>query len=390
MSEEMVKEKYSIKIIQCIDEIEEIRPIWEKMQWHPNADIDFYLTIIQSRPNILQPYIMVLFVNDKPKAMMIGRIEKNKFPIIKFGYKTLYQPQLRSLTIIYGGLLGDCSYVEKEIFISELWKSLKNGNVDIAHLAFTKVNCDLNKLVKTKIGFFFRDYVILPNIHRKMILPDTIDAFYNKMKRKHRNLPKLLEKNYPGKISFKVFQIKDQIDIICKEIETISTKSYQRGLNVGFKDNIEYRQRLTLWANKGALRVYILYIKDISCAYWIGTIYGKTFHLNDGAYDPYYKKYSPGTYIFFKLIEDLCQNNNVKEMDFGFGEAHYKKRFSTHEWFEENIYIFSPTIRGVYLNLIRGLFNLFSIYAENILKSLHLKDKVKKIWRKKLTKSNQS
>ena len=33
---------YEVKIIKSVGEVEELRSIWERMQYHPNTDIDHY------------------------------------------------------------------------------------------------------------------------------------------------------------------------------------------------------------------------------------------------------------------------------------------------------------------------------------------------------------
>jgi hypothetical protein len=62
------------------EEIEAIRPIWEQMQSDephpiPNADIDRYLSVVKTRGDDVQPYIMVMKCGGRPVAIMIGRIE---------------------------------------------------------------------------------------------------------------------------------------------------------------------------------------------------------------------------------------------------------------------------------------------------------------------------
>ena len=39
---------YTIKVARSIEEVEQYRNFWEKMQWHPNADMDYYLTVIKT------------------------------------------------------------------------------------------------------------------------------------------------------------------------------------------------------------------------------------------------------------------------------------------------------------------------------------------------------
>ena len=80
---------YDIKIVTTVEEIETIRSTWETMQWHPNADIDHFLTVIDSQDDILQPYIITLYKNGTSAAMLIGRIENRRIEL-KIGYKVSF------------------------------------------------------------------------------------------------------------------------------------------------------------------------------------------------------------------------------------------------------------------------------------------------------------
>jgi hypothetical protein len=67
---------YTIQILRSIKEIEEIRPFWEEKQAQPNGDIDLIINIINSKKEIVCPYIILILLNKKPEAMMVGIIEK--------------------------------------------------------------------------------------------------------------------------------------------------------------------------------------------------------------------------------------------------------------------------------------------------------------------------
>ena len=53
-----------------------LRPVWNSLSCHPETDIDFYLRVITLQPAFLAPYILLAKYNDKPAALLVGRIEK--------------------------------------------------------------------------------------------------------------------------------------------------------------------------------------------------------------------------------------------------------------------------------------------------------------------------
>ena len=51
------------------------------MQNHPDGDIDSFLRILNSSKGQVWPYVIQIFLNEKPKVMMIGLIEKRKIEL---------------------------------------------------------------------------------------------------------------------------------------------------------------------------------------------------------------------------------------------------------------------------------------------------------------------
>jgi hypothetical protein len=384
--------QYSIKIARSVEEVEELRSIWEGWQWHPNADIDFYLTIVNARPEILRPHTILVSINGNPKAMMVGRIEDQRLDI-KIGYKKIFRPKLRILRIVYGGILGEQSDVTAHIFVSELIEELKKREIGAVVLDNLKVNSVMYQLAKTKPGIFCRDHSRIANPHWKMFLTPTYDELLKQMwsnlkyqlKRLER-YGRVLNKDFQGKVEFKIRKNVDEIDTISMNAEQIMEKTYQRGIGVGFFDNAENRRRLSLEAEKKWLRTYELCINGRTVAFWIGSKYGNVFHLNFTGYDPDYKKYDPGMVLFLKMIEDCCKNE-IREIDFGFGDAFYKQRFGDQKWEEASVTLFAPTFKGVGINLGRLLVNVVSNLAELILRKAKLLGKIKKTWRNHLSQS---
>ncbi len=91
--------EYTIQILRSIKEIEKIKSFWEENQNHPNVDIDLFMNIVNSRKNIVCPYVILILLQMKPEAMMVGIIEKKRINV-SISYKTLIGPKLRILTII--------------------------------------------------------------------------------------------------------------------------------------------------------------------------------------------------------------------------------------------------------------------------------------------------
>ena len=63
--------------------------------------------------------------------MLIARIERLELAV-RAGYRTLYAPQVRSLTVVYGGILGDVDEQTFRLLLGSVRRSLAEGEADVA------------------------------------------------------------------------------------------------------------------------------------------------------------------------------------------------------------------------------------------------------------------
>ncbi len=375
--------KYIINHITTIEDIEKIRSVWESMQTHPNSDIDHYLNLIVTRTNIIKPYIFLITSDNNPVTLVIGRIEKFPFEL-KVGYKKIYCPVIKSLTVIYGGILGDSSGQICKIIYTEIMQLLAIGEADLLRFNYIETDSELYKLVSSRPGMFNRDLFPVTNKHWRMTIPSTLDDFYKSRSSKHRHwlkrMERLLMKDFPDEVKYCCYKSDKELEKVFADLEYIAQNTYQRRIGVGFSDKAETRKTYTNLAQKQRLRTYILYIQNKPCAFWIGELYGNTFHLFSTGYDPELNKYELGTILFIKMIEDLCSIGDVKYLDFGFGDAAYKSRFGNANNTEAIINIFSNRFRSLKISILRIIIVGSQEYAKNILKRFDLLEKIKRKW----------
>jgi hypothetical protein len=391
MEEKTLKDSngvYSLKIANAIEDLELLREFWKRFAWHYFADLDFFITIIRSRPEILRPHIMVLCKNGTPETMIVGRIEQEKV-MCRIGYKTIFAPKATFLSIVYGGILGNQSVTNLNMLLSEILDLLGRKEVDLVQFSLIKLDSDIYQLAKSRPGFLFSDRVSPPNIHWKTVLPATYNDFIKTLSQKHRywlrRMERMLEKDYQSQVLFKFFSDKEQVTQFCENVEEIAKTTYQRGLGVGFFNNDETRRRFVLSAEQDWFRGYILYVGERPLAYWAATRYGKVLYLDGTGYDPDYRKYEPGTILFMKMVESIYNDNTkVTEIDFGFGDAFYKERYGNVSWQEADVHIFSRTLKGLRINLLRSIILILHRSAESVLKRTKLIQKIKKYWRTRL------
>lgn len=378
----------TVKIITTVEELESLRPFWESRNWHPNAQMDYFRLINEARNNVLKPHLMVFQRNSEPAALVVGRVTKEDFRC-RLGYKTIKLGQVRQLSIVYGGTLG-CDDAEiAGTVVDALTGLLRRKEVDVVFLSHLNTDSPLFKLAAQRPGFLCRDHLIAPQLHWKTCLPATQAEFLKRLNKKHRywlrRLEKQVENDFPGRVSFRSFADGQPLNELMRDLEAVASKTYQRGLSAGFQNDAEHARRFALEHGKKWLRIYVLYIQDRPCAFWVGTLYKGIFHSGFTGYDPEYRKYEPGTLVFMKMVEQLCAGR-VEAIDYGLGDALYKQRFGDQSWNEASVRIFSPSLRARMLNVAQTSLELPALWVKSFLNRANLQQRLKTLWRRRLLK----
>jgi len=384
--------RLQIRVLRRLADVEALRSTWSGMQSHPNADIDFFSLIVRTRPEIVRPHVIVVFEEGRPITIVAGRLEENQLEI-KIGYKTIWRPKVRQLTIVYGGCMGETSHDVDDLIVRQLFQFLREEQADLLSWSGLPWSSRLKELVRSVPGILCRDYLARPSEHWTMTLPASLEEFLEqKMNKKHRYWAKramrMLEKDFPGAVRYACLTRPDEVDKLFEDTVRVARKTYQWGLGVGFQDNLENRQRLQLAAEKGWLAGYVLYLKDEPIAFWLCTVYGDTVHLNFTGYVPDFRKYEIGTALFLRMVGEMSVRK-VKRLDFGLGSAFYKERFGDGKFTETTMFAFAPTGRGILLNALRLLTQAPAELARKVLLRLKLEQKIKKLWRTQVTPNQE-
>jgi CelD/BcsL family acetyltransferase involved in cellulose biosynthesis len=377
-------EETRVEVLRTFAEIEGLRSTWEKWKWHPNSDLDSYLTVVRSLPNA-EPIAIVLYRGAFPETILIGRVEIGEVSL-RIGYKDVARIAARKLVFIYAGLLGTPSAENCAALIQAVKSALRQGHGQVAFFNSLPTDSPLYAAALSE-SFWTRDRAPSLQTHRCMLLSSSSEEFYRGLSPKVRkNLgwqARRFEKEFKNSLRLHCFRRADDLAEMFQEVETIAKKTYQRGLGVGFESNRTLRDRLALEARKGWLRGFVLYAGERPVAFWLGKVYCETFHSDFMGYDPDLAKHSPGMYLITRVIEEFCNSKDesaVRNIDFGLGDAQYKQVLGTSEWQEASLHLFAPTMAGLGLNLFRTPAALFNRFAQRVLDKGSVL-KLKRAWR---------
>lgn len=323
-----------VRVARTIADVEAIREIWCSWNTDRDSDIDFCLKFVWSGHEFIRPHVIVISRGGRPDAMFVGRIERMRL-VSRIGYLRLPGLSVRALIFASGGFLGKTSPDNCETFVKCVVDSLKRDDADVALLQQINLESPMLQAALRLPGIVSRDYMLQPMPHSLLSLSESAEQVWQglssglrtELRRKKR---KLLRK-YGSGARVQCFREARELEDAIPQVEGIAKKTYQRALDVGFRDTEQMRQRVLFFAGRGWLRMYLLTLDGEPAAFWVGTVYQGSFSSDYLAFDPQFSDYSPGTYLAVEVVEDLCRSG-VAKLNFGAGAGRYKERFSNRSF----------------------------------------------------------
>jgi hypothetical protein len=139
------------RVARTIEEIQTVASAWDALGIsYVDADLEYFLALVQHRAEILRPHVIVLEQNGTPQALVVGRVERMRFPV-RLGYKAVYRPQLRALLISHGGMSGVENRPTAEAVVDALDAAFGAREVDVVVLPAVRMGSELEQAVLTEV-----------------------------------------------------------------------------------------------------------------------------------------------------------------------------------------------------------------------------------------------
>jgi hypothetical protein len=349
----------TIRVSRGFDEVAALRPEWESLPSNAiTADFDYYHTAIASEPSMLEPAVFTISRSGRPEAMVIGRLELVPLSL-RLGYMAIYEPVVRALTIVYRGFRGGkLDAATSSLLVRELTKVLGEGEIDAIIFRRLDIQHPLYPAATREPALFIRELYTSVGTCWERSLPESLPAFLQSLSKstrsKIKNYSNRLEREFGHRLEVRRYTDPSDLDTYLEHADVVAAKTYQRGLGVGVRNDAAQRMRTELAMERGWFRAYLLYVDDSPIAFSAGNAYGGRFYYLIPGYDPAYASYRVGTYVFLKMVEDLCGDDSVDILDFGPGEAEHKRHFCDRSWHEAEVYLFAPRARARFINVARA------------------------------------
>jgi hypothetical protein len=382
-----------VATVRTLDELEALRAEWlplidSSITTHP----DYYRAVIETEPQVEGPYALAVRRDGRLEAMLLARFERIPLPC-KLGYRTVYAPKVRSITVIYEGYLGDVEEHGPRL-VSELRSAIDGGVADVLLFRHLNVEHPLHRAATESGGFLTRQRLGRRMVCWERTLPPTYAEFLSSLSKSTRTgltrYIKKVDKDFDGRVETRRFRKPEELDDYFRDAELVASKSYQRGLGAGVRDEPRQRRRAAVAAEHGWFRAHMVYLDGAPIAFCGGEGFKERFRYGIPAYDPEYSGYRIGNYVLMKLVEDLCEDPELTLLDFGFGDAEYKRRFGDRSWNEEDVLIYARRPRPVAINLVRTAFLGLNSAALALGKRTGVLSRIKNWWRSRLRATPES
>ena len=228
----------------------------------------------------------------------------------------------------------------------------------------------------------------LPQPHHEFeIVPgsfdDTIAHLSSKRRHEVQRENRVLLRFFNDDVEFVEFSKPGEADRAIAWASNISAETYKDRLGVGFEDTPRSRALIACDAGRGRFRGWFLVAKGRPIAFLIGSVNGDRCFVEAMGYVPEFGHLSPGKNVLIRAIERLC-SEDVRYVDYGLGDAGYKRVFGTHCWDEVTLKFYSNGLRARIARGIDASAALASAVGRQGARALGGVDKVKRRWRRTL------
>jgi GNAT acetyltransferase-like protein len=284
-------------------------------------------------------------------------------------------------------LIGAETDADRRLALEELRRPLREREADVVVLPQLDVDGPLWELA-AGTGAVLTRYARGPReAHRSVGIPDSMDDFMAARSKNTRKLTKYRDKRLPRDhpdARVRLFQDESELGELCEAMERVASTTYQRRLGAGFSGSALELALMRLGMRRRWFRAWVLYFGDRPVAFWQGYAYRGVYAIGCPGFDPEYARDRVGIYLVVKMIEELCESDDIHTLDWGRGDADYKRSFGDHCAEEGEILFYAPTARGIGLRLLRGATVAAVRLAKRVLAASGRVKDVKRAWRARL------
>ena len=375
-------ERLTVRVATTWEAVEELRPVWLPWTNGLDTDIEHYVQSLKNDKTTVSPYVLSVWKGETPLGILAGQIKERRASAT-IAMVRVNGPRIRMLEILAKGRMGPESEEVDRLLTSRLGEDLKKSHVDLAFFHRLSTECSLyksvwhlhNRLTPKRIVHVF-SYSVVPLVAPPGIRPA---VFSGKIMREARRKTANLRREFDGKVSLRVFSQVEELNEGLNDVERVNEGTWQSAVGSDLTDPMQTADIFRFFAEKGWLRIFVLYVDERPCAFLIGLLHGKTFHCEHAGYHAKFAKYSVGSVLTNLAFEKLAASG-LEQVDLGEGGQEHNRRLGCEKNQEATLHVYAPTFRGLSLSFFFGVAQQSKLLGSWTRQTLHLEWAGKK-WR---------
>lgn len=369
-----------IKVAKTEDELDQLRKSWAEQLNHPNTDLDFFLSIINRREQVIRPHVLTISNGDTVIPIALARLEKAHFDL-RFGYRIIARPKLVTLRVIHGNNFEVLSEKMQNAILTELRGALGRKEAEILVFDSLEVGSVMDLAIRSSVSPWTRKCFAISSPHWQIKLAGSFDDYLLSLSRTTRKglrrRIRTLEQKYSDSLSVRRLSDQNDFEKMFADMQRVSEKTYQHKIGTGFQNSEETRQTMSMALRAGTLSSLVAYLDGTPVAFDNASRYGKTLYLDNGGYDPHCAEDGLGTYLLVKQIEAAFEGGLIDTIDFGSGDSSYKTSMCNSSWDEYSTHIFASNLKGKCMNLVCIAVSSAHNLTSHVLKRLGIFEKIR-------------
>ena len=195
----------------------------------------------------------------------------------------------------------------------------------------------------------FLRYTVATDNHYSIELDGSSSEDYlRRLPRQHRHEIQRKLRRYlaasGGAVEFRGYSTPQDAPVFYALARAVSAKTYQdRLLGLGLPDTATFRAELHEHAARGMMRGYLLFHREQPIAFGYCAGVGDCLRFFFTGYDPAFADWSPGIILVHEMLRSIAGEGRFTLVDFGSGEAQYKRLFATGSRLCATIFFFWPS-----------------------------------------------
>jgi CelD/BcsL family acetyltransferase involved in cellulose biosynthesis len=376
----------ALRLAWTFAEFDRLRGDLAAIGWEQDeAEPDLLLARARARPQTIAPFALIVTRGGAAVAAATGRLEAKRLATT-VGYRTLYAPLVRVLQLVEGGLVA-ADDAGAAALAGGLEAALAGAGADLVALPPLPVDSELYARLSRLGDASRREPFIRPWPRRRLVLPDSFDAFLASRSASTRwqvrSDARKLAARFGDELRVDVLDRPSDFERLVADLDHVSRRTYQRALGAGFAATPDQRALAGVGLERGWLRAHVLYRSGAPIAFWLCSVHGTTARVRTTGFDPDYARHRVGTFLLMRVIEDACADPALASIDFGPGEARYKRQFGSECRLERHVVVYANTLRARRINLVRSAIAGPELLARAALDATGLTGKVRALSRRR-------